>query len=98
LTIPHHDIVIVGSGFSGIGMGIFLKKAGRNDFLILEKAADIGGTWRDNNYPGAACEPGLVALLLRPGRDPRLHEGLREQVRPAAALPRQQRTARCPLG
>ncbi|WP_206389813.1 flavin-containing monooxygenase [Amnimonas aquatica] len=56
MTIPHHDIVIVGSGFSGIGMGIFLKKAGRNDFLILEKAADIGGTWRDNNYPGAACD------------------------------------------
>ena len=52
----HHDVVIVGTGFSGLGMGIFLKKAGRHDFLILEKAGDIGGTWRDNDYPGAACD------------------------------------------
>lgn len=52
----HHDVVIVGSGFSGLGMGIFLKKAGRHDFVILEKAGDIGGTWRDNHYPGAACD------------------------------------------
>ncbi len=54
--IPHHDVAIVGSGFSGLGMAIFLKKAGRNDFVILEKADDIGGTWRDNHYPGAACD------------------------------------------
>ncbi|MDO9620814.1 MAG: NAD(P)-binding protein, partial [Moraxellaceae bacterium] len=49
-------MIIVGSGFSGIGMAIALKKAGRNNFLMLEKAADIGGTWRDNHYPGAACD------------------------------------------
>ncbi len=54
--VTHHDIVIVGSGFSGLGMGVYLKKAGRNDFVILEKAGDIGGTWRDNHYPGAACD------------------------------------------
>ena len=35
MTTPHHDIIVVGSGFSGLGMGIFLKKSGRNDFLIL---------------------------------------------------------------
>lgn len=52
----HHDIVIVGSGFSGIGMGIALRRAGRHDFIILEKAADLGGTWRENHYPGAACD------------------------------------------
>lgn len=52
----HHDVVVVGSGFSGLGMGIALKKAGRDDFVILEKADDIGGTWRDNHYPGAACD------------------------------------------
>lgn len=56
MTIPHYDVAIIGSGFSGLGMGIFLKKAGRSDFIILEKAADIGGTWRDNHYPGAACD------------------------------------------
>ncbi|HET8731102.1 MAG TPA: NAD(P)/FAD-dependent oxidoreductase [Moraxellaceae bacterium] len=52
----HHEIVIVGSGFSGIGMGIALRKAGRHDFIILEKGGDVGGTWRENHYPGAACD------------------------------------------
>ncbi len=51
-----HGIVIVGSGFGGIGMGIALKKAGFEDFVILEKASDLGGTWRDNRYPGCACD------------------------------------------
>src|SRR5215469_5795949 len=47
-------IVIVGAGFGGIGMGIALKKAGYHDFVILDKAPDLGGTWRDNHYPGCA--------------------------------------------
>lgn len=49
-------IVIVGSGFSGLGMAIQLKKAGMHDFVVLEKANDLGGTWRDNTYPGAGCD------------------------------------------
>ena len=49
-------IVIVGTGFSGIAIGVMLKKAGIESFTILEKAADLGGTWRDNTYPGAACD------------------------------------------
>jgi cation diffusion facilitator CzcD-associated flavoprotein CzcO len=49
-------IVIVGAGFGGIGMAIALKKAGFGDFVILEKASDLGGTWRDNQYPGCACD------------------------------------------
>src|SRR6201986_3263856 len=49
-------IVIVGAGFGGIGMGIALKKAGYHDFVILDKAQDLGGTWRDNQYPGGACD------------------------------------------
>lgn len=48
-------IIIIGSGFSGIGAGIQLKKAGYS-FLILERAEDIGGTWRDNQYPGIAVD------------------------------------------
>ena len=51
-----HKIVIIGSGFGGIGMGIGLRKAGFDDFVILEKAAELGGTWRDNRYPGCACD------------------------------------------
>ncbi|GAA0396780.1 4-hydroxyacetophenone monooxygenase [Acrocarpospora corrugata] len=49
-------ITIIGSGFAGIGMAIKLKAAGYHDFVILEKAAELGGTWRDNTYPGCACD------------------------------------------
>jgi len=49
-------IVIVGSGFGGIAMAIALKKAGFAEFSIIEKSDDIGGVWRDNIYPGAACD------------------------------------------
>ncbi|MCK6547808.1 NAD(P)/FAD-dependent oxidoreductase [Myxococcota bacterium] len=52
----HHAIVIIGSGFSGLGMAIALARAGRSDFVVLEQAAGLGGTWRDNRYPGAACD------------------------------------------
>jgi cation diffusion facilitator CzcD-associated flavoprotein CzcO len=48
--------VIVGSGFAGICMAIKLKEAGYHDFVVLEKAAEPGGTWRDNTYPGCACD------------------------------------------
>ncbi|SDH72713.1 flavin-containing monooxygenase [Nonomuraea jiangxiensis] len=49
-------LVIIGAGFAGIGMAIKLKEAGYHDFVILEKAAELGGTWRDNTYPGCACD------------------------------------------
>ncbi|HEY2696327.1 MAG TPA: NAD(P)/FAD-dependent oxidoreductase [Pseudonocardiaceae bacterium] len=49
-------VVVVGTGFSGLGMAIQLKKAGIDDFVVLEKAKDVGGTWRDNSYPGCACD------------------------------------------
>jgi cation diffusion facilitator CzcD-associated flavoprotein CzcO len=50
------SVAIIGSGFGGLGMGIALKQAGIDSFEILEKAAALGGTWRDNTYPGAACD------------------------------------------
>jgi cation diffusion facilitator CzcD-associated flavoprotein CzcO len=50
------DIAIVGSGFAGLGAAIRLSQAGRHDFVVLEKADSIGGTWRDNTYPGCACD------------------------------------------
>jgi cation diffusion facilitator CzcD-associated flavoprotein CzcO len=49
-------VLIIGSGFAGLGMAIRLKQAGIDDFLVLEQASTIGGTWRDNHYPGAACD------------------------------------------
>ena len=51
----HTRALIIGSGFSGLGMAIALQKQGV-DFVILEKADEIGGTWRDNIYPGCACD------------------------------------------
>ncbi|MFA5122530.1 flavin-containing monooxygenase [Zavarzinia sp.] len=53
---PDVDVAIIGTGFSGIGMAIALKKAGMNDFVVIEKADKVGGTWRDNHYPGCACD------------------------------------------
>ncbi|WXL24051.1 NAD(P)/FAD-dependent oxidoreductase [Ectopseudomonas mendocina] len=52
----HTQVLIIGSGFAGLGMAIQLQQAGITDVLLLEKAAEPGGTWRDNNYPGAACD------------------------------------------
>jgi cation diffusion facilitator CzcD-associated flavoprotein CzcO len=50
------DTIIAGCGFGGIAMAIALKKSGFDSFVIFERAADIGGVWRDNTYPGAACD------------------------------------------
>jgi cation diffusion facilitator CzcD-associated flavoprotein CzcO len=50
------ETAIVGSGFSGMAMAARLKRAGRDDFVILERAREVGGTWRDNTYPGCACD------------------------------------------
>ena len=56
-----HDTLIVGAGFTGIGSAIKLTQAGVDDFVILERAGRVGGTWRDNTYPGAACDiPSLL--------------------------------------
>ena len=53
---PDHEIVIVGSGFSGIGAAIELQRKGFHDYIILEKSDDLGGTWRDANYPGLTVD------------------------------------------
>jgi cation diffusion facilitator CzcD-associated flavoprotein CzcO len=50
------DIAIVGAGFSGLGMAIRLKQEGRSDFVVLERAEEVGGTWWHNTYPGCACD------------------------------------------
>ncbi|MFA5940508.1 MAG: NAD(P)/FAD-dependent oxidoreductase, partial [Sinimarinibacterium sp.] len=50
------DVAIVGAGFGGLCMAIKLLEAGNKNFVVLEKAHEVGGTWRDNSYPGAACD------------------------------------------
>jgi cation diffusion facilitator CzcD-associated flavoprotein CzcO len=57
VTLPTHvSHLIVGAGFSGVGAAIKLQEAGERDFLVIERGHDVGGTWRDNTYPGAACD------------------------------------------
>src|SRR5688572_13678518 len=53
---PDHEVVIVGTGFSGIGAAIKLKEAGIEDFVVFDKADAVAGTWRENTYPGCACD------------------------------------------
>jgi cation diffusion facilitator CzcD-associated flavoprotein CzcO len=54
--VPQVKIAIIGAGFAGIGMGIRLKQEGEHDFVLLERSDQIGGTWRDNSYPGCAVD------------------------------------------
>jgi cation diffusion facilitator CzcD-associated flavoprotein CzcO len=53
---PDIGVAILGAGFAGICMAIKLRAAGREDFTVFEKARGLGGTWRDNTYPGCACD------------------------------------------
>ncbi|MET9080887.1 NAD(P)/FAD-dependent oxidoreductase [Streptomyces sp. NPDC004237] len=50
------EVLIVGAGFSGLGMGIQLRRRGHESFAVIERADDVGGSWRDNTYPGVACD------------------------------------------
>ncbi len=52
----HVRVAIIGTGFGGLGAALALLRAGRRDFVILERAESVGGTWRDNTYPGCACD------------------------------------------
>ena len=65
-----YRVVVVGAGFGGIGMAIALKQAGIEDFVVLDKADDLGGTWRDNSYPGLCCDvpSQLYSYSFRPWR------------------------------
>ena len=65
------QIAIIGSGFGGIGTAIRLKQEGIEDFIIFERADDVGGVWRDNTYPGCACDvqSHLYSLSFVPNPD-----------------------------
>ena len=52
----HVRIAAVGAGFSGLALGMRLQEEGIDDFVILERSSDVGGTWRENTYPGCACD------------------------------------------
>jgi cation diffusion facilitator CzcD-associated flavoprotein CzcO len=52
----HHRVAVIGTGFAGLGAAIRMRQAGITDFVVFERAEEVGGTWRDNTYPGAACD------------------------------------------
>ena len=52
---PCYEVIVMGGGFAGLGAAIQLKQAGIENFILLEKAAELGGVWRQNTYPGCAC-------------------------------------------
>ena len=92
--LTDHEVIVVGSGFAGIGMAVALRRAGIEDFVVLERADTLGGTWRDNHYPGCGCDvptplysfsfapnPHWSHFYAKAGRDPRLHRGHRRALR-----------------
>ena len=56
MTTPHVRVAVIGAGFAGIGAAIQLARSGERSFVVLERADSVGGTWRDNVYPGVACD------------------------------------------
>ena len=55
-SVAHNRIAVIGTGFSGIAAAVRLTEAGETDFVLYERSGDVGGTWRDNTYPGCACD------------------------------------------
>lgn len=55
-VVPHVQVAIIGAGFAGLAMAMRLKQRGAEHFTVLERAGDVGGAWRDNTYPGCACD------------------------------------------
>jgi cation diffusion facilitator CzcD-associated flavoprotein CzcO len=53
---PHHRLVIIGAGIAGVGLGVRLRQAGIEDFVICERNESVGGTWFEHTYPGCACD------------------------------------------
>ncbi len=76
------SVIIIGTGFGGLCMAIQLKKAGYHDFILLEKAGNVGGTWRDNTYPGAACDvqSHFYSYSFEPKHDWSRKFGLQEEI------------------
>jgi cation diffusion facilitator CzcD-associated flavoprotein CzcO len=83
-----HEVAIVGAGFGGLGMAIRLKQEGMDDFVLIERDEDVGGTWWANSYPGAQCDvpSNLYSYSFAPNPDwtrafplrGELHEYLRD--------------------
>ncbi|MFD5697651.1 flavin-containing monooxygenase [Streptomyces lasiicapitis] len=76
--VEHVRVAVIGSGFGGIGAAVRLRREGVTDFVVLERAGAVGGTWRDNSYPGCACDvpSHLYSFSFAPNPDwPRTFSG-----------------------
>lgn len=92
-----HRVVVIGTGFAGLGMAIRLQEAGE-DFVVCERASTVGGTWRDNTYPGCACDvpSHLYSLSFAPNpswsdsfsSQPEIHEYLERVAAESGVLDR----------
>ncbi|MFD5948077.1 flavin-containing monooxygenase [Streptomyces collinus] len=79
----HVRVAVVGSGFGGLGAAVRLRREGVTDFVVLERASSVGGTWRDNSYPGCRCDvpSHLYSFSFAPNPDwPRAFSG-QEHIR-----------------
>ncbi len=76
------SVIIIGTGFGGLCMAIQLQNAGIESFTLLEKASGVGGTWRDNTYPGAACDvqSHLYSFSFEPKHDWSRKFGLQSEI------------------
>ena len=111
VTLPSHvDHLVVGAGFAGVALAIGLQDDGE-EFVVIDKADGLGGTWWVNTYPGATCDvpepalqllvraqPRLDAHLLAAGRDPGVRREGRRRRRSARPVPLRGRAARGGVG
>lgn len=83
MSVRTHDVVVVGSGFGGLAMTHRLRERGIRDVVMIERADAVGGTWRDNHYPGAACDvpSHLYSLSFAPNPDWRHSFSRQPQIR-----------------
>ena len=95
---PTVNVFLIGAGFGGLGAAIKLQEAGERDFLCVDRGSEVGGTWRDNSYPGAACDvpSQLYSFSFAPNpdwshsfsRQPEIQDYLRRVAREAGVLDR----------
>lgn len=96
-SLPSHvNVFVVGAGFAGLGMAVKLAERNETDFLVIDRGDDVGGTWRDNTYPGAACDvpSQLYSFSFAPNPEwtrsfspqPEIHSYLRDVAAEAGVL------------
>ncbi|MGZ6825820.1 MAG: flavin-containing monooxygenase, partial [Mycobacteriales bacterium] len=93
----HVRVAVIGGGFAGLGTAVRLRQEGVQDFVLLERGPGIGGTWRDNTYPGCACDvpSHLYSFSFAPNPDwsrsfspqPEIHAYLERVAREQGVLP-----------